>query len=343
MAKLSGVQTTGMENGVITVIEHYGVEYTKVDCDAQSGDIVRSTGAMDADTGNMYSVSRFGRYPTIRDDVGDYRGNLKTFDVYRKLAQPPKVSQPFAEMITSKVDAVEKRVAALESAEQQPPELAYDTRVKALRSGEFGNIGAGEIGRVSKVSKLSNDPYNVRVRAGLQIDYFRPQDLELASKVTLNPTVGDFVVITGNTNYSRNKVGDIGKVVEHVANDGYTVSVEVPGNNHIRIGNHTRPSEMRLATDAEKAEYEKAVEDAKQAELDAVFTKAGRKPNEYRKGDVVLVTTGYGGIKNGEIGVIAMTETDNCPYVSACGEEHYCYVEIVCFAEDRADIAKGGR
>lgn len=483
MAKLQGVSTIDMQDGEITKIAHYGVEYTKVDGDAQAGDLVRviSASIFDANAGDFFEAFATDIYRDVRfrDNAGDkrdpnYDGLTHNYAYFRKLAQPAKVSvervsTPFAEMITSKVDAVEKRVTALETAEQQPPELAYDTRVKALRSGEFGNIGAGEIGRVSKVSKLSNDPYNVRVRAGLQIDYFRPQDLELASKVTpveslkvgdyatintrsysvgitkgkaylveedrysnlffrdddgdkrwiaLNgatkvsaptppkPTVGDIVVITGNSNGSRNKVGDIGKVVEAENNDNHTVSVEVPSRPHTMYasGNYTKFNEMRHATVAEKVEYEKAVEvasfiigdyvkvvtrnlehkvgdvvkitgtrvngdakvhdfkvsreshgatgyiDAKHIEKlgasDAVFTKAGRKPNEYRKGDIVRVvdTLCTAFLDVGQITEVESQFGEGNPDVrSNDGGTRYAEVEIVCFAEDRKDMAKGGR
>lgn len=179
---------------------------------------------------------------------------------------------------------------------------------------------------------------------------------------------GDIVVITGNTNSSRNKVGDIGKL-SAVGSVDVPQRPKLPGNN----GNYTRTTEMRHATPSEIAEYEQAVapkdeplkvgdyanvvgggnfktgdivkilrddnsgfspllcalvsvseeygeieegvreyknydnirkatdeevETAKRkadeatakARKEAVFTQSGRKPNEYRKGDIVMVT-----------------------------------------------------
>lgn len=104
---------------------------------------------------------------------------------------------------------------------------------------------------------------------------------------------GDVVVITANTNHSRNKVGDIGKVVEASGNDSHSVIVDVPGRTGTS-GNYTRFNEMRLATEAERAQYEKAIEDAKKLEL--------------KVGDTVEVIDGsksrYGDLKTGTIGEV---------------------------------------
>ena len=92
------------------------------------------------------------------------------------------------------------------------------------------------------------------------------------------PKEGDIVVITGNTNGSINKVGDIGRVSERLGNKG--VQVRVPGKpNGLFGGNYTRFDEMRPATEEEKKQYEQAEK----------FAKLGRKPGEFKKGDIVRV------------------------------------------------------
>ena len=98
------------------------------------------------------------------------------------------------------------------------------------------------------------------------------------SKDEYVPKVGDIVVITGNTNGSINKVGDIGRVGERLGSEG--VRVHVPGKpSGLFGGNYTRFDEMRPATEEEKKQY-------KQAEK---FAKLGRKPGEFKKGDIVRV------------------------------------------------------
>ena len=63
---------------------------------------------------------------------------------------------------------------------------------------------------------------------------------------------------------------------ERLGNKG--VQVHVPGNpNGLLGGNYTRFDEMRPATDEEKKQYEQAEK----------FAKLGRKPGEFKKGDIV--------------------------------------------------------
>ena len=93
---------------------------------------------------------------------------------------------------------------------------------------------------------------------------------------TNKPDEGDIVVITENTNISRNDIGDIGMVGDVL---GTVAIVNVPGKPHspdVR-GNYTYFDEMRPATDGEKAKYYR----------DLAFAKAGREVGDIRKGDVV--------------------------------------------------------
>lgn len=384
MAKLDGVITLDMQDGEITKIAHYGVEYTKVAHDfkdAQTGDIFFRSGkgyyVVTIQKRDYFGIPHPVRFTNDAGSNDGYMRECNAHPVYRKLAQPAeeltsgdRVRVSGLSLFGSDADGeigtfisvdsdgdhdvifdggrgfLYKRSQLTKVSDIRSTELTDGTRVKALRSGEFRSIKAGEIGRITKTSVDYGyaDPYNIRVKSGIKIDYFRPQDLEAHVPVKVappKPTVGDIVVITGNTNYSRNKVGDIGKIVEADFNDEFAVSVDVPGNYCGRISNYTRPFEMRHATDAEKAEYKKAVE---QAEVDAVFTKAGRKPNEYRKGDLVR----YLG-KSSKHGRLAEVEEDGSDSrvrinMDGISTEHPKELEIVCFAEDRADaVAKGGR
>lgn len=485
MAKLNGVTTVDMIGGEITKIAFEGEEYTKVGGAPKSGDVMyETTGGPDVTSGAYYKVVALDEdnHPRFIDDDGAFNGvylgraNVTPNVYYRKV--PAEVSPPFAELITSKVEAVEKRVSALEVA-KPTQELAEGMRVKALRNGQFAYIGAGECGKVTETYEGASDPYNVRVESegseGIG-DYFRPQDLEIVSKdedetlkvgdyvvftkvycehkvgkvsvireldfpsflpyglntpqgesdgwakanvirkateaevseasrtvvkatAPTKPTTGDIVVITGNSNLSRNKVGDIGKVGRRPANRD--VEVDVPGRTE-GYGNWTKYDEMRHATDAEKAEYETDVKakpfeigdyakvitkvhehrigdivkiksrdsasfdfevdrighgyygyiDAKNieklSESDAVFAKAGRKPNEYKKGDVVR----YLGRSPRKDSLAEVVRDSDGVYVQIEMEpnrfapkstEILESVEIVCFAEDRKDNSKGGR
>lgn len=93
--------------------------------------------------------------------------------------------------------------------------------------------------------------------------------------------------------------------------------------------------ELRKATDEEVA----------QAKKEAVFTKAGRKPNEYRKGDIVRVISGKShSLLAGDVGII--TELAHGFYrVTVSGKRdagnlvNAEQLEIVCYVEDRKDVA----
>ena len=102
--------------------------------------------------------------------------------------------------------------------------------------------------------------------------YFRPR------VESYKPTKGDIVVITANTNYSRNKVGDIGKV-GRIKDDVALVDVPHRPSKASEYGNWTLFSEMRPATEEEKAQYEQAVK----------LAKFRRQPNEFKKGDIARV------------------------------------------------------
>ena len=201
---------------------------------------------------------------------------------------------------------------------------------------------AGDVGRVTPTcADASVDPYHIRVDTGDDSDYFRPQDLELAT-VEAKPVVGDIVVITGNTNGSRNKAGDAGRVFGVVKSHGARVNVP---QNEAESGNFTYYSEMRHATPTEVERYHESV---KQAKSDAIFTKAGRKPNEYRKGDVVRYL-GNSSRKSSLAEVVERSGESRVRIVinpsdfAPISTEQFGSVEIVCFAEDRKDNSKGGR
>lgn len=106
------------------------------------------------------------------------------------------------------------------------------------------------------------------------------------------PQEGDIVVITGNRCDSRNAVGDIGKITKVKS---YGINVEVPSKpNSPKVnGNLHLFDEVRKATPAEVEKYEQALMEIEKAHKDAEiaekWAKIGRKPNEFKKGDIVRV------------------------------------------------------
>lgn len=135
--------------------------------------------------------------------------------------------------------------------------------------------------------------------------------------------VGDIVVITGNTNDSQNKVGDIGKISDEVSPYSENPQVLVPGRSS--QGTFTELSEMRHATPAEIAEYEKA-----------------EKPERpYEVGDIVRVVDSPYALPNGtlfEIKAVGDDFVTDGKYGYCTSEHIKPRVELVAPASARKDV-----
>lgn len=95
-----------------------------------------------------------------------------------------------------------------------------------------------------------------------------------------------------------------------------------------------RPRDLRKATDEEVAKARK----------EAVFTQAGRNPNEYRKGDIVrAINTMATGLEVGHVGAVTGVDRDGDVYLdvknSGGGKAFYATrsIEPITFAESRLD------
>lgn len=147
------------------------------------------------------------------------------------------------------------------------------------------------------------DLYNVG-RTRETVDVYEP--IEQAKYV---PQEGDIVVITGNRCGSRNAVWDIGKISKVKS---YGINVEVPSKpNSPKVNGNLHPfDEVRKATPAEVEKYEQAVKDTEIAEK---WAKIGRKPNEFKKGDVVRVVERLSSdFAIGTLGIVMRDEIDDC-------------------------------
>lgn len=268
---------------------------------------------IDFEDGVIYEVTRLS-YPhesgtRIRIESADGPG-YATRDQLEKVTDGPT--------LTEKVDELDSRVTALEKGDDKP---AYKTEKRAAKVGERILITDAvpvfrgqryENGDVLTVKSLCNHAKdgNVRVDGVPEHICYREYEViveeasaktapakeithkgETYTLVSRKAQAGDIVVITGNTNGSGNKVGDIGKVGEKYKYSE-SLAVLVPGGPEKNV--YTQLDEMRLATEAERAQYEKAVEDAKKPKL--------------KEGDYVRVKDGadsaHGDITPGTIGKI---------------------------------------
>lgn len=213
-----------------------------------------------------------------------------------------------------------------------------------LVSGDFGEVvydGEGDItvydgvghrviyrgipDAVNVFRKISESSTPTIEQVDAKVDDLTERVTKLEGEKKYEPTSGDVVVITGNTNHSRNEIGDIGKVGRvRLGSAEVDVIGKTEGN-----GNWTKFSEMRPATDEEKAEYERA----------AKFAKLGRKPGEFKKGDIVRLIQSSGADSEGTVVEIASDKART--YIGVDGDTYLSeskWFELIAQVESRVDI-----
>ncbi|WP_060207075.1 hypothetical protein [Sporosarcina koreensis] len=268
-------------------ITHNGAEYTLVDRKAQPGDVVVFT------ENSNSNFTKGKAYGTVYER-GDALRVLDIEGIQRSLYHP-----------TFKRTEANTLVYAPKAQSFQVGDY-----VKPLPSAdsEYGITGGSM--KLGKVKTVNSDLFYIEVVAhensriigrelNVRTKHFRKATQEEVEAVT-QPKTGDIVVITANTNGSRNAVGDIGKVGY---TDGICANVDVPGKPKtpkVR-GNWTILTEMRLATPAEIAKYEAAVADAEKPKL--------------KVGDYAVVTGGSNGLTEvGDVARIVKDDNSSIPY-----------------------------
>ncbi|MED3832975.1 hypothetical protein [Peribacillus frigoritolerans] len=196
-------------------------------------------------------------------------------------------------------------VKADEVCEEVPQEA---TEEKPLNIGDYVKVvnerrSCFEQDDILKITDYDGEHFSgVRISDGFdhyvdsegEVVHATDEEIAEAKAKVKRPKIGDVVVITGNKEFfsrgSVNNVGDVGKISREGDNGG-SFGVEVPGN--LTVSNCTHKSEVRLANAEEIRTYETAVSEVEKAEVEAKKTerwaKIGRKPNEFKKGDIVRV------------------------------------------------------
>jgi hypothetical protein len=267
MAKLTGV------NIAIDVeeIELDDRSYVRTDADPKAGDIVRVDrlveGWMWADltVGAFYAVEEEDdeRGPFFRDEAGDKRGFNGNHEC----------------------SAVREAVAVF-TPEPVVPKVGDYVRITK-------NQNAARVGAVVKVNAvrpkmrgqaLPTVEYTWTTPDGLQIDRWVSDAYEVVpAPAPVAPPkrpfkVGDKVVLTATKARcgfgSRVKTGDIGVVAEILSSKAFPGKLRVDFPEHKRWNGYDE--EFRLAMPAD--------------EYAASWAKLGRKPHEYKAGDIVKVT-----------------------------------------------------
>ena len=151
--------------------------------------------------------------------------------------------------------------------------------------------------------------------------------------------VGDYVTVTSlgmSTGFRRSDVslGDIGKIIE-IDRSKVPYRFERQSDGFVTW---FAEGKLTRATDEEVAETKSLVKKAaKESELTQKFTQAGRKPNEYRMGDIVVVTDNHcaGGVSVGDIVEVGKAHADGSIFDAKHG--YMLTVSPIVFVESRLD------
>lgn len=286
MAKLNGVKTVDMVNGEITKVEYNGNEYVKIADnfrEAKTGDLFLSSGSTSTSNGGFYEINirereYFGLQPSVRfiDDYGMDNSYMRGCHIHKLFRKVSEVSPTIEERVTT----LESDVAVLKSTNSSAESINFKVgdkvKIIGLTISDLDYIGS--VGEVLEEIDYGGD---IWVAVNGDTRYFKPESIQL-NKDTDNmyrPKVGDIVVITANESYSRNAVGDIGKVTDVRSSD---CAVEVPSKpaSILAYGNWTRFHEIRKATPAEAEQYERELAKATFSVGDYVKIVKSQRNNE---------------------------------------------------------------
>lgn len=229
---------------------------------------------------------------------------------------------------------------ATEEVADEPEELRVGDRAKIVNANYstlFGFKTGDLVEIVDNPHGEDDEDYRVKHLSEGFVGYTLKSDkyiVKVADKQQVEPLkVGDSVIVSGKSIFGVDLDGKLG--VYEGASVTYAPS-------HARVNTNgertcvVKYEQIRKVTDEEvEKAAAKAEALAKQAIKDAIFTQAGRKPNEYRKGDIV---TGYG-IHRGEtvIGEFSDVGSTIMGVVDARGFTAIKDFHPVSFVESRLD------
>lgn len=299
MAKLNGVKTVNMQDGKITKISYKGAEYARVVDDAQAGDLIYTTRAIDDTTANSF-------YAVVKNEYGDGRFYDEEGDSCASKLTPCEVFRKVGASTTpleAKVDSLDKRVTALEAVKAEPKQApkTFDDFPKGakvcLLSGG-GNTPLNGFINGETYEVVAND-YDHRRGRRIQLSggsnpngkgYATPDQLELVAQYKTekrHAKVGERILIVNAASITGGnyKNGDVLTVRRYYEKSKGRVNVV--GFDSPYVG---------------PREYEVIVEDAKPAQTlthnGADYTLVSRKA---QPGDVVVLTeTGGDYFKTGK-------------------------------------------
>ncbi|MDR9792724.1 hypothetical protein Q8A72_07005 [Aeribacillus pallidus] len=329
MAKLKNVKVLEMSYGEITHIQYNDKVYERVSEKASVGDLVRVKDDESAqwicgvESGAFYELheNEYGNlvFKDDDDDEREYNSWYNELELFRAIETADKD-------IEKRVAELERRLSAIE---RQSDRLKVGDYARVVGDTYYGDITENSIVKIA--SDLDEDGlHKIELPGGSDYDYARPSSLEKyteyideieRSKFKKGDKVrlvsgGDKLPLYGfyngkvyevDDNNCKHGAGPFGKLIRIVEKDGG------PG--------YARPDQL------EKVDFE-----------ELKFAELGRKPGEFKKGDIVRVIDSCGGrLVKGGLYEISGHE-GNTEYVTLDGINWLAEFELVAPVESRVDI-----
>jgi hypothetical protein len=291
------------ETSQADTITHNGVKYKLVDRKAQPGDVVEYLDGF---------ITEVTGYNGSGGLVGYNRSGEKVWAVYG-IDHPVRVYAPIASAETLKEENTALRVGDY-------------VKVISVCAGEYNT----EIGDIVKLTRAWGDDYFYYevLRNGKKSGMFTSRFVKATAEEVAEANVkikfasinvGDYVKITDKLHGHRFEIGEIVKIAGKSSIDFTAEKLDGSTSWYVSV-----------------SEIEKI--DANEAEKFAKWAKIGRKPNEFKKGDIVRLTEDSGANEEGEI--VEIAEDGAHFYYDECGDKYgseASWFELVSPVEARFD------
>jgi hypothetical protein len=339
LAKLENVKVIDMVNGEPTRVEYNGEIYEKAKGIAKSGDLVRV-----ADDVYITDVTEGGFYEIYADEHGDLAfdddiGDARDYDVWTdELETFRKVPAQPQHDLAERIAELERRIAALEGrgngevAEDQPKYRKVTDRDP--RVGDYvkfdeaprSYLTAGKYYEIVEIDVLGDPQIIDDDGDELDIGGFEFEVYEMVAEGAPKFEVGDYAKVLAKGFWRDIEVGSIVKIVGQKDDDGdYKVEL-LDGSDY----DYFNDEQLEKITEEEANEFVK-------------WAKIGRKPGEFKNGDIVrVIDTQSSYIKNGEIGILGENDDYGAYRVFVrdvkTGNWHSPkHLELICPVEHRFD------
>lgn len=290
MAKLENVKTLDMVNGEITRVEYNGETYSKVSGSAEVDDLVIVVKPWSTvEKGGYYFVEKLSSghghdYVHVGDGIVGYQ---EDFEAYRKGISG------FSHQYRKVTDRKPKAGDFVKFTKTDDDNLTIGKYYEIL--------GIDSVGDPRIINDAGEDSYALYDEEEFEVyEQVAKQVAPCCEKPEPKLKVGDYakVIQTGHCNE-----GEIVEILSVDYSEYYPFDTKlINGKN----GDCHRPDQLVRATNEEVAEAKAKLAEAKEAEqLERRWASINRKPNEFKKGDIVLIKRGLGGLyKEGEIRII---------------------------------------